>query len=309
MGSGKPLHFKKLALGTVQFGTPYGVTNSHGQTSHDEAIKTMRLAYDSGIQFFDTARAYGTAEHVLGEFLMQIDKGRVLVGTKLAPIENDSAMGQRAEESLRASLAALGRTKIDIFMYHRWANHKNAEIRSRVLALHEHYEKLGVSALNIEEAIEALHDSDIKFIQMPCNLLDGRPLESKFQDIRRSRPDVEIQLRSVLLQGVLTESFDPIKQKIAGHDIGPMLKIVDRLVVKLDRVNRRDLAYAYALGLDWAQSLVFGVESSKQLGENLKLFTRPPLSRNEIQTVRDAIGFLAVPEEVLNPYQWKLIDS
>src|SRR3989344_6002830 len=34
--------------------------------SEEEAIKVVRAAFDSGINFFDTARAYDTSEHRMG---------------------------------------------------------------------------------------------------------------------------------------------------------------------------------------------------------------------------------------------------
>ena len=57
----------KLALGTVQFGMPYGIANKSGQVSREKAKEILVLARLSGIDTLDTAIAYGESEACLGE--------------------------------------------------------------------------------------------------------------------------------------------------------------------------------------------------------------------------------------------------
>jgi aryl-alcohol dehydrogenase-like predicted oxidoreductase len=57
----------KLALGTVQFGLPYGVSNHSGQTPLHEAERIVELARTSAISLLDTAMAYGDSEVRLGK--------------------------------------------------------------------------------------------------------------------------------------------------------------------------------------------------------------------------------------------------
>ena len=45
----------KLALGTVQFGLPYGITNSTGQVAQDEVIRILQRARGLGVDVLDTA--------------------------------------------------------------------------------------------------------------------------------------------------------------------------------------------------------------------------------------------------------------
>ncbi|MGP1664729.1 MAG: aldo/keto reductase, partial [Rhodanobacter sp.] len=56
----------KLALGTVQFGLPYGIANPGGQIGRDDAGQILALARESGIDTLDTAIAYGDSEACLG---------------------------------------------------------------------------------------------------------------------------------------------------------------------------------------------------------------------------------------------------
>src|SRR5690349_5229371 len=58
---------EKLGLGTVQFGQPYGISNTHGQVSPMEAAAILASASNAGIHLLDTAANYGEAETVLAK--------------------------------------------------------------------------------------------------------------------------------------------------------------------------------------------------------------------------------------------------
>ena len=57
----------RLALGTAQFGMSYGIANTSGQVSRDEAKAILDLATANGIDTIDTAIAYGESEACLGD--------------------------------------------------------------------------------------------------------------------------------------------------------------------------------------------------------------------------------------------------
>ena len=56
----------KIALGTVQFGLPYGIANQDGQVSRSVVKTMMELAKESGVDTLDTAIAYGESETCFG---------------------------------------------------------------------------------------------------------------------------------------------------------------------------------------------------------------------------------------------------
>ena len=61
----------QLSIGTVQFGTIYGITNSKGKVNKLEVSKIINFCSENNIFNLDTAQAYGSAEKVLGEFLRE----------------------------------------------------------------------------------------------------------------------------------------------------------------------------------------------------------------------------------------------
>ena len=47
----------KIVLGTVQFGTNYGINNTSGQVMPDEVVKILKFAAENGIRTLDTSSA------------------------------------------------------------------------------------------------------------------------------------------------------------------------------------------------------------------------------------------------------------
>lgn len=59
---------KKMILGTVQFGTNYGINNRLGQPSIQDVFEIFEFASRNGISCLDTAEDYGSASQLIGDF-------------------------------------------------------------------------------------------------------------------------------------------------------------------------------------------------------------------------------------------------
>ena len=62
----------RLVLGTAQLGMPYGIANRSGQPDASQGRAIIEAAWEVGIRTFDTARAYGESEMVLGRTLAEM---------------------------------------------------------------------------------------------------------------------------------------------------------------------------------------------------------------------------------------------
>ena len=94
----------KLALGTAQFGSPYGIANQSGQVSREEVKEILALARLNNIDTLDTAITYGESEACLGE--VGLDGFKVI--TKLpAFTENIQNINSWVNNQMQASLKRL----------------------------------------------------------------------------------------------------------------------------------------------------------------------------------------------------------
>jgi aryl-alcohol dehydrogenase-like predicted oxidoreductase len=110
------------ALGFGCMGLSFGFGPA---TEKNEAIKVIRAAYDGGVTFFDTAKAYGpfTNEELVGEALAPV-RDKVVIATKFGfengiPSQGTNSKPERIRAVAEAALKRLNTDVIDLFYQHR----------------------------------------------------------------------------------------------------------------------------------------------------------------------------------------------
>ncbi|HEX3784085.1 MAG TPA: aldo/keto reductase [Pseudonocardiaceae bacterium] len=144
------------ALGTLMFAT------SIGNPDHDDSIRIIHKALDAGINFIDTADAYGDSEDVVGKAL----KGRrdnVVLATKVGrPMGTDPNQQGTSRRwimtAVENSLRRLGTDHIDLYQIHR--PDPSTDIEETLSALSDliHSGKvraIGSSAMPASDLVEA----------------------------------------------------------------------------------------------------------------------------------------------------------
>ena len=117
-----------LSVSPIAFGTWQLSPRFWGDQSKDDAIAAMKLAFDKGINFFDTAEAYGDgyAESVLGEAIRDLPRDEVVVVTKVFNHFNPDGSRypdlspEYIAERCDASLGRLGIETIDLYLLHMY---------------------------------------------------------------------------------------------------------------------------------------------------------------------------------------------
>ena len=112
-----------LSVSPIAFGTWQLSPRFWGELSKDEAVAAMRFAFDQGINFIDTADAYGDdyGESVVGEAIRELPRDELVVVTKV--FNHFNLDGSRYPdlspdhlvERCEASLRRLGIERIDLY--------------------------------------------------------------------------------------------------------------------------------------------------------------------------------------------------
>lgn len=263
-------------LGTVQFGLRYGINNAGGQPDRSVVFAILDQALDAGIDCWDTAVAYGEAENVLGDYIRQRRcAGSVRIVSKLRPdfvdtIDKGVTIAAVRKE-LEDSLQRLGVETLEGYLLHRSSQlalpgmaDALQDIRDRGLV-----RQVGVSVYEPDEAMAVLQTDWMDAVQVPYNILDRRLDRAGFFSglSGRQRP-LNIYARSALLQGLLLMKEDRTPEHLAG--IKPYLRELDSMLGRygLDRFSG---AVQFVMEHNGVDHLVFGVETSEQLAEYLKL--------------------------------------
>jgi len=206
----------RAALGTAQFGLPYGIANQNGQVTRLAAKAMLQLAAASGIDTLDTAIAYGESEACLGEVGIQ---GFKLV-TKLPAVPDGCAdVSGWVQEQVAASLSRLGVNAVYGLLLHRPQQLLESGGEAIYQVLQElkktgQVQKVGVSIYAPSELEVLIPRHCFDLVQAPFNLVDRRLHTSGWLQ-RLKDNGVEIHTRSTFLQGLLLMSQDAIPKKFS----------------------------------------------------------------------------------------------
>ena len=308
--SSKPADgLRKLALGTVQLGLPYGIANATGQPDENHAKAILTHAVSNGIKILDTAAAYGTSETIIGKSLSSDALQNVFLQTKIPPLDHicEDAKTSELEDAITSafyrSLYRLQLQSLSCLMFHRWADCK--KLNGHGLKVAENFisegliAEVGVSVSSPKEALEALNTPIIKRIQIPMNILDTRWEDTGFSQAALKRPDVHVQARSSLLQGVFTLPAGDWPF-ISTQEAEANVQFLNDAATKFGRESVIDLCYAYLRSLNWIDSIVVGAETLAQIDENTRLFAKAVLKADEV----NAISRPKLDHNFLNPANW-----
>jgi len=150
---GSPLEVSALGFGLMSLSGIYGPAND------DESVALIHYAIERGIDFLDSADAYGQGGHnekVLGEALRGGRRDKVLVATKFGNVrtpEGKPSADGRPEyvmQACEASLKRLGIEVIDLYYQHRVD--PKVPIEDTVGAMKRLVEQGKVRALGLSEA-------------------------------------------------------------------------------------------------------------------------------------------------------------
>lgn len=256
----------EIALGTVQFGLDYGVSNPGGRTMPGEVAEILRSAEGFGIRLLDTAAAYGESETVLGQ-AMAPGAGFDIV-TKTPALDAGRDVAAQVRDSFAASLARLQRERLYGLLTHRCDDLLEGEggaVYDALLGLRDSgaVARIGVSVYTPEQVDAVLERFPIDLVQLPLNLLDQRMHTSGAID-RLVQAGVEVHVRSCFLQGVLLMSPEALPAYL--HPLQGRLNDFRREMA--DRgLSPLAGALAFARQCRGVSAVVVGVCSREQLVE------------------------------------------
>ena len=172
--------------------------------SFDEAKAILRKAYDNGINFFDTARAYTNSEEKIGYALADV-RNDIILATK-------SKAGDRKTllKDLETSLRNLKTDHVDILQLHNPAELPDPEDpESSYAGLLEARQKglirfLGVTNHKIGNALQAAASARYDTVQFPLNSLSAAA-DLKLIEVCKER-DLGVIAMKALSGGLITNA-------------------------------------------------------------------------------------------------------
>jgi aryl-alcohol dehydrogenase-like predicted oxidoreductase len=296
------LAVSEISLGTVEMGLDYGIT-ANGQArrpAEADAARLLHRALDLGVNFIDTARAYGDSEAIIGRALQGRRKEFALCSKALCHSgETFDGLRKKVTESVDTSLRLLG-TDIDIMMVHSAPFEVIA--RGEMVAILEELKRegkfrwIGASVYGEDAALAAIRSGRYDCLQVAYSALDRQPEAAVLREAESN--GVGIVARSVLLKGALTPRYHYLPDSFAA-----LKTAAARLetVAESARMSLPELAYRYVLSRPAPQTALVGASALHELDAAVSFAEPGPLPAALIERVWEIE--VAQPE-LLNPGIW-----
>jgi aryl-alcohol dehydrogenase-like predicted oxidoreductase len=285
------LKVSAMSIGTMFFGS---------QVSEEEAIKTLDLAFEKGINMFDTADAYvlGKSEEIVGKAIKNKRQSVVLatkIGHRGGRGPNDSGLSrEHIIQGVEVSLKRLGTDYIDIYYAH--TPDYSTPIEETLRAFDQLVQQGKVRYVACSN-IRAWQLTKSLWVSDKNNLARYDCIQSVYNQLTR---DVEYELLpccaaegvgvtvfNPLAAGFLTGKYDPNQPPPADNRFGrertgkreqelywspANFKAVAELK-KIAEANGRSLvqfSLAWIINNPVISSAIVGASSAKQLEDNVK---------------------------------------
>lgn len=260
----------KFALGSANFGLDYGLANKSGKISDSELAAILSAADGAGVEFIDTAQAYGDSEARLGDFCGDYC---FKIVTKIGiDLENDylrSSITDLVEQSCKK----LNQKTLHAVLLHRpeiLLGDKGSSIVRELRSLKDQniISKIGISIYSpdILVTISKLFPFDI--VQAPFNIIDQQLVSSGWSEkLKENR--VEIHIRSVFLQGLLLMEQPNLHTYFNNN--WPDLFSDWYKFLNENNLDALNVSLGFVLQQNWIDKVVVGVDNSLQLKALLKI--------------------------------------
>lgn len=209
------MQYRKLGrtgfkVASVSFGS-WAIGGTWGTVNDDESMAALHTAVDNGINFFDTADAYGDgrSERLLARLKRERSEEIIIptkAGRRLDPHTAEGYNRKNLTKFVDRSLKNLDTDTLDLVQLHcpPWEVYYTPEVFGIMDDLVKagkirHY---GVSVEKVEEALKAIEYPNVKTVQIIYNIFRQRPADLFFK-VAKER-EIGILARVPLASGLLT---------------------------------------------------------------------------------------------------------
>jgi aryl-alcohol dehydrogenase-like predicted oxidoreductase len=279
----------------------------------DESLRALRLAIDHGVNFLDTAYAYGDghSEELVGAAVREAAE-TVYVASKVPPRNKQwpAQAGVRAEEAFPAdwilscterSLRNLGLETIDVQQFHVWSDEwvgqgdwleaieqlkREGKIRFFGVSINDHQP---------ESAIRLVESGLVDTVQVIYNVFDQSPEDALFPAVGAA--NVGVIVRVPFDEGGLTGSVRPettfpegdFRNRYfageRGREVWERAQAIARdLDVEIDRLA--EIALRFCLSHPAASVVIPGMRSTRNVERNVRAAAAGPLEPKQLAALR-----------------------
>ena len=277
--------------------------NSGG--SEQESIAVVRRAFELGINYIDTAEAYGT-EGIVGKAIQGVDKDGLVLSTKKgASRKGEPVPADEYRAGVEASLKRLGVETIDVFHVHGPTMDEYQHVRDELVPALQLMQQAGkirhlaVSerfALDLEHGLlqQAVEDDVFDVVMVGFNILNQTARGAILQATREKQIATECMFavrRAFSNPARLREILVELRR--SGEIDADALDLFEPLAWVLEESDARTLpeaAYRFCRHEPGIDVVLTGTGSVRHLEENVDSLLRPALPAAVTERLRQIFG-------------------
>jgi aryl-alcohol dehydrogenase-like predicted oxidoreductase len=293
---------------------------SWSDSSDEESLRSLQAAADLGVNFFDTAYAYGNghSENLLGQTVRANPQKKLYTASKIPPkslqwpAPSDSTLAQsfppdHVEEYVHRSLENAGFEQFDLMQFHTWNDewmrddrwfYKLDDLRSQKLI-----KAMGISINRWEpwNGVRAVSSGQIDSVQVIYNIFDQNPEDELFPACREK--NVAVIARVPFDEGTLTGTLTKDSKWPEGdwrntyfvpENLIPAVEKADEIKKLLDGWNREhetritmpELALRFILNNPDVSTIIPGMRKLHHVEANVAASDAGPLPAELHQKLR-----------------------
>lgn len=268
--------------------------------SHDECVELVRDAIDQGVNFLDTARAYGT-EAIVGDAISAIDRSQIIISTKSLIRENNELLSaSEIAGRIDSSLQTIKTDYLDVFHLHAvWPETYDHALNVLAPVLIKAKEAGKIRHIGITESgpadpeqkmlSRAVNDEPWEVVMLSLNMMNQGARQTLLPTTRRRGIGTLIMfaVRNIFSQpDVLKQTFvklaseGKVPQAFADRD-NPL----DFLLADSGASSIADAAYRYVRHQPGCDVILFGTGNRAHLRTNIESINKPALRQSDVDTL------------------------
>jgi aryl-alcohol dehydrogenase-like predicted oxidoreductase len=271
-------------------GGPSRLGQRDNVNTETESADILRMGFDAGINFIDTAEAYGT-EAIVGQALKGRDRASIILSTKKSTGKNPISADD-LRNGLEQNLSRLGTDYIDVYHLHGVPPSNYAHCREVLVPVLLDLKQQGkIRFLGITEAWnndiehtmlkDALKDDVWDVMMVGFNLLNQTARETVLQPALKQNVGILIMFAVRLALSKPDRLRETLQQLIDAGEVDPSeIDLENPLAFALGGaggVDLPDVAYRFCNFEPGVHVTLSGTGNPAHLQANIDSFSRPPL--------------------------------
>ena len=282
----------KIIIGSANFSNKYGINKSK-VSSITKLKKIINYCKKNRINSIDDALSYGNAKTVFKKVDTQGLKfiSKIKLPKKYKLIKN---LKLYFLNIIKESLKVRGQKKYSCLLAHEVSKDKKKNILIldilNFIKKKKLTNKIGISAYNPEEVYSILSLTKVDVVQIPFNIFDRRLISSGLINTL-AKKKIEVQVRSIFLQGALLSKKTPSKLKKYDKTFNYWQKWCIK-----KKLNKVKVCLHFVKSFNKISSIIIGINDIEQLKEIIKFLKEKTIDTGYKNIIKN--------NNILDPRKW-----